>query len=35
MNSIEATNRTTKTKGDINKIRADGMVPGVIYGGTE
>ena len=35
MNSIEATNRTTKTKGDINKIRADGMVPGIIYGGTE
>ena len=35
MNSIEATNRSTKTKGDINKIRAEGMVPGIIYGGTE
>ena len=35
MNSIEATNRSTKTKGDINKIRTEGMVPGIIYGGTE
>jgi len=35
MNSIEATIRSTKTKGDINKIRTEGMVPGIIYGGIE
>ncbi len=35
MNSIEATNRTSKTKGDINNIRNSGMVPAIIYGGTE
>jgi len=35
MISIEATNRSSKTKGDINNIRNSGMVPAIIYGGTE
>jgi len=35
MNSIEATIRSTKTKGDINMVRASGMVPAIIYGGKE
>ena len=33
MNSIEATIRNTKSKGEINALRAKGMVPGIIYGG--
>jgi len=35
MNSIEASTRDTKTKGQINALRLNGMVPGIIYGGTE
>ena len=33
MNSIEATIRNTKSKGEINALRVKGMVPGIIYGG--
>ena len=36
MNSIEATIRNTKSKGEINALRVKGMVPGIVYGkGTE
>ena len=35
MNSIEATNRTSKTKGDINSLRIKGNIPAIIYGGSE
>ena len=34
MNSIEVTSRNTSTKGQVNKLRQKGEVPGVIYGGT-
>tara|TARA_Y100000590_G_scaffold134044_1_gene153344 strand:+ start:949 stop:1683 length:735 start_codon:yes stop_codon:yes gene_type:complete len=35
MNSIQATIRNTKTKGQVNSLRRKGQVPGVIYGGEE
>tara|TARA_Y100000590_G_scaffold404852_1_gene492706 strand:- start:1807 stop:2556 length:750 start_codon:yes stop_codon:yes gene_type:complete len=35
MNSIEATIRNTKTKGEINSLRSQGIVPAIIYGGQE
>ena len=35
MNSIDATNRVTNTKGEINSLRVNGNVPAIIYGGTE
>ena len=35
MNSIEATIRNTITKGDINALRVNGIVPGIIYGGKD
>jgi len=35
MNSIDATNRTTNTKGELNSLRVKGNVPAIIYGGTE
>ena len=35
MNSIEATIRNTKTRGEVNSLRIDGNVPAIIYGGTE
>ena len=35
MNSIEATIRNTKSKGEINALRVKGMVPGIIYGGKD
>jgi len=35
MNSIEANIRSTKTKGDLNSLRAKGEIPAVIYGGKE
>ena len=34
MNSIEAIIRNTKTKGQVNALRNEGNVPGIIYGGT-
>ena len=35
MNSLEANNRDSKTKGQLNLIRANGDVPAIIYGGKE
>ncbi len=35
MNSIEATVRNTKTKGELNALREKGNVPGIIYGGKD
>mgnify|MGYP000856129494 CR=1 FL=1 len=35
MNSIEVNIRNTKSKGEINSLRKKGIVPGIIYGGTE
>ena len=33
MNSIQATIRDSKTKGQVNSLRKNGEVPGIIYGG--
>ena len=35
MNSIVATVRNTKTKGELNALRKKGNVPGIIYGGED
>ena len=35
MNSIDVTNRTTNTKGELNSLRVNGNIPAIIYGGTE
>jgi large subunit ribosomal protein L25 len=35
MNSLEASIRNTKSKGDIRSLRVAGNVPAIIYGGTE
>ena len=35
MNSLEASIRNTKTKGEVTTIREKGEVPAIIYGGTE
>ena len=35
MNSIEATIRNTKTKGEVNSLRISGNIPAIIYGGSE
>ena len=35
MNSIEASIRNTKSKGEVNSLRQKGEVPAIIYGGTE
>jgi large subunit ribosomal protein L25 len=35
MNSLEASIRNTKTKGELNTLRQKGEVPAIIYGGTE
>ena len=35
MNSLEAKIRDNKTKGQLNTIRNDGGVPGIIYGGKD
>ncbi len=35
MNSIEATIRDTKTRGEVNALRSSGAVPAIIYGGSE
>ena len=35
MNSIEATIRNTNTKGEVNSLRKDGIVPAIIYGGKD
>ena len=33
MNKIDASLRNTKTSGEVNKLRSEGNVPGIIYGG--
>ena len=35
MNSIELSIRNTKTKGELNLLRSNGNVPGIVYGGSE
>ena len=35
MNILKATKRTTVSSGQINKLRSDGFIPAVIYGGKE
>tara|TARA_B100000401_G_scaffold434543_1_gene374842 strand:- start:856 stop:1602 length:747 start_codon:yes stop_codon:yes gene_type:complete len=35
MNSLEASIRNTKTKGEVNSLRQNGEVPAIIYGGSE
>ena len=35
MNSLEATIRNTKSKGDIRSLRTNGNVPAIIYGGSD
>ena len=35
MNILKATKRNTVTNGQINKLRADGFVPAVLYGGKK
>ncbi len=35
MNTLEANIRNTKTKGELNILRSQGNVPGVIYGGKD
>ena len=35
MNTLEASARNTKSKGDVKSLRLNGIVPGIIYGGNE
>jgi len=35
MNILKATKRTTASTGQINKLRSDGFVPAVLYGGKK
>jgi large subunit ribosomal protein L25 len=35
MNILKATKRKTVTTGQINKLRSDGFIPGVLYGGKQ
>ena len=35
MSIIQATIRDTKTKGQVNKLRSKGNVPGIVYGGEQ
>jgi len=35
MTTLNAKKRETKTSGDVNKLRLDGFVPGILYGGNE
>jgi len=35
MNSLDASIRNTKSKGEVNSLRQKGEVPAIIYGGTE
>ena len=35
MNSLEATIRDTKTKGQLANLRNNGKVPAIIYGGKD
>ena len=35
MNSLKATKRTTTSSGQINKLRSDGFIPAILYGGEK
>ena len=35
MTTLDAKKRETKTSGEINKLRTNGFVPGILYGGSE
>ena len=35
MNSLKATKRTTTSNGQINKLRSDGFIPAILYGGEK
>ena len=35
MNTIEVNTRNTNTRGEVNKLRSSGKIPGIIYGGNE
>ena len=35
MNVLKATKRTTVSTGQINKLRSDGFIPAVLYGGKK
>ena len=35
MNILKATKRTSTTAGQINKLRSDGLIPAVLYGGKK
>ena len=35
MNVLKATKRTTTSTGQINKLRSDGFIPAVLYGGKK
>ena len=35
MSTIQATIRETKTKGQVNNLRSEGNVPGIVYGGEQ
>ena len=35
MATLSAKKRETKTSGDINKLRINGIIPGILYGGSE
>jgi large subunit ribosomal protein L25 len=35
MNNLKATKRETITSGQLNKLRANGLIPGILYGGKD
>ena len=35
MIDLKATKRETKTRGQINKLRSDGFIPAILYGGSK
>ena len=35
MNNLKATKRETVTSGQLNKLREDGLIPGILYGGKD
>ena len=35
MTTVSAKERDTKTTGDINKLRVEGLIPGILYGGNK
>ena len=35
MNILKATKRTTVSAGQINKLRSDGFIPAILYGGKK